>query len=96
MIFYTNSKPKKKLPNNEWQIQEAKAMLSEVVKLALSEPQIITVHNKKTAVVFSYEEYREINTPKQSLFGFFQNSPLFGIDLELPERLIEETRKIDL
>ena len=40
-----------------WQLQDAKARLSEVVKLAQSEgPQAITVHGKPAAVLVSREE----------------------------------------
>jgi len=79
-----------------WQLQEAKAMLSELVKASALKPQIITVHGKETAVVLSNKEYKELITPKQSLFEFFQNSPLYGVELELPPRYPEEMREIDL
>ena len=80
----------------EWQLQEAKAMFSEVIKSALSNPQFITVRGKKTAVIVSIDEYEKLTLPKLSLFEFFQNSPFFGVELELPERLPEKTRQIDL
>jgi antitoxin Phd len=41
-----------------WQLQEAKARLSEVIKKAAKEgPQSITVHGQPTAIVLSNEEY---------------------------------------
>jgi prevent-host-death family protein len=44
-----------------WQLQEAKARLSEVVKKATKEgPQKITVHGEPTAVVISSEEYERL------------------------------------
>jgi len=32
------------------------------------------------------EENEEMTTPEQSLFDFFQNSPFYGVELELPKR----------
>jgi len=85
-----NVKTKK---NAEWQLQEAKAMLSEVIKAAELKPQIITVRGKETAVILSYEEYRKLSSPRQSLYEFIQNSPLRDFQLELPERRAENTRE---
>jgi prevent-host-death family protein len=79
-----------------WQLQKAKAMLSEVVRSAAQGPQIITVRGEEKAVVLSMEDYKKLNKPeKPTLFEFFQNSPLFGVELELPERRIEPIREID-
>ncbi|MDR0502294.1 MAG: type II toxin-antitoxin system Phd/YefM family antitoxin [Treponema sp.] len=80
----------------EWQLQEAKAMFSEVIKSAVSKPQIITVHGKKTAVILSFDEYQNLSGPKQNLFSFIQNSPLYGVELELPPRLPESMREANL
>ncbi len=82
--------------NNIWQLQEAKAMLSEVVKAAASRPQFITVHGKETAVILSMENYKKLIRPKQSLYEFIRNSPLYGVELELPPREPEEMREVDL
>ena len=79
-----------------WQIQEAKAMLSQVIKAAGAKPQIITVHGKETAVILSFVEYQKLARPRQTLFDFIQNSPLRDFDLELPKRLPEKMRNIDL
>ena len=87
---------KTKRKNIVWQVQEAKAMFSEAVKSSLKEPQIITVHGKKTAVILSYEEYKRLSSPKQSLYQFIQSSPLYCTELELPPRLPEETREVNL
>ena len=80
----------------EWQLQEAKAMFSEVIKSAFVKPQIITVHGKKTAVILSYDKYKKLTNPKPSLYEFFQTSPLFNTELELPKRLPEKTREVHL
>ena len=49
--------------NPVWQLQRAKAMLSEVVRSAAREPQIITVRGEEKAVVLSMDEYRKLNEP---------------------------------
>jgi prevent-host-death family protein len=81
--------------NARWQLQEAKAMLSAVIKLAAMEPQIITVRGEETAVVLSINDYRRLIPKRQSIVEFFQNSPWAELELELPERLPEEMREID-
>ncbi|WP_461246966.1 type II toxin-antitoxin system prevent-host-death family antitoxin [Treponema sp. R6D11] len=86
-------KTKKK---TKWQLQEAKAMFSEVVKEADLKPQIITVRGKETAVILSYEEYKKLATPRQTLFEFIQSSPLRDIALELPPRKAEKMREVFL
>ena len=67
-----------------WQIQAAKARLSEVVKKAAKEgPQKITVHGESAAVVISSEEYQRFKHPKGSFVKFMRNSPLYGLELGL-------------
>ena len=90
MVKYT---PPKKI---YWQVQEAKAMLSEVIKEASAKPQVITVRGKDTAVILSFEDYQKLARPRQSLFEFIQNSPLKDLNLELPRRLPEKIREIQL
>ncbi|MFT5837218.1 MAG: prevent-host-death family protein [Candidatus Azotimanducaceae bacterium] len=41
--------------DSEWQLQEAKACLSEVVRRSQQQPQRVTVHGKPSAVVVSAE-----------------------------------------
>jgi prevent-host-death family protein len=78
----------------EWQLQEAKAMFSEVIKAATVKPQIITVRGKETAVILSIGEYKKLARPRQTLFEFIKNSPLYGLELELPSRQPEEMREV--
>ena len=67
-----------------WQLQEAKARLSEVIKKAAKEgPQKITVHGEATAVVISSEEYERLKHPKGSFVKFMRSSPLYGLELNL-------------
>ena len=79
-----------------WQLQEAKAMLSEVIKATAVQPQIITVRGKETAVLLSFGEYQKLVRPRETLFDFIQNSPLRDLELELPGRLPEKMRKVSL
>jgi len=80
----------------KWQLQEAKAMFSEVVKASVTKPQIISVRGKDTAVIISISEYQKLVRPRQTFYDFIQSSPLRGLDLELPPRLPEKTRDINL
>ena len=82
--------------NLVWQVQEAKAMFSEVIKAAAEKPQTITIRGKEAAVILSIEEYKRLVRPKQTLFDFIQNSPLRYTELELPQRLPEKMREINL
>lgn len=70
--------------DREWQLQEAKNRLSQVVDSALHEgPQTITLRGKPAAVVVSFEEYRKLTLPRVGLSTFFEQSPLYGVDLNL-------------
>jgi len=67
-----------------WQLQEAKARLSEVIKQASKEgPQIITMHGEPTAVVISKDEYERFKRPRESFVEVMRKSPLYGVDLNL-------------
>lgn len=66
-----------------WQLQEAKARLSEVVNSARKSPQEITVRGKPAVVVVSVEEYRRLREKKPSFVDFIRDSPLAGVDLEI-------------
>jgi prevent-host-death family protein len=60
-----------------WQMQEAKARLSEVVKLAESSgPQDITVHGRSVAVLVSRAAFDRLSGQQASLLEFMQASPL--------------------
>jgi len=64
-----------------WQMQEAKAKLSEVIKDAEREgPQEITLHGKPVAVVLSREHYERLTGAGESLVAFMRRSPLYGIE----------------
>jgi len=78
-----------------WQMQEAKASLSEVVKDAEREgPQEITVHGRPVAVVLSRAEYDRLAGTRESLVAFMRRSPLAGAeDLDFP-RDTSPTREV--
>ena len=67
-----------------WQLQEAKARLSEVIKQASQEgPQTITMRGEPTAVVISKDEYERLKQPRGSFVEFMRKSHLYGVDLDL-------------
>jgi prevent-host-death family protein len=64
-----------------WQIQEAKAHLSELVRETEHDgPQAITWHGREVAVVLSKAEYDRLSGNAKSLVEFMQQSPLYGLD----------------
>ncbi len=77
-----------------WQMQEAKARLSEVVKCAQSEgPQDITLHGRSVAVVLSRDAFERLAGGGQTLLEFMQASPLHAcedIDLVRDSSLVRE------
>ena len=80
----------------QWQLQEAKAKFSEVVKLANQEgPQEITMHGKPTAILISQKDFEKITKKKQSLVSFMRSSPLASVDIKL-ERDKSPAREIKL
>lgn len=80
----------------DWQLQDAKAKFSELVKCAVSEgPQNITVHGKSTVIILSRKEYDKLTKPKVSFIQFLRNSPLVGMNLRL-KRDKSTTRDVDL
>ncbi|GHU60557.1 antitoxin [Spirochaetia bacterium] len=84
------------LRNDTWQLQDAKAKFSEVIKSAAKSPQIITVRGEETAVILSMDKYRGLLGKKPSLIEAFMNCPWPDVELELPDRRSEEWRDIDL
>ena len=77
-----------------WQMQEAKARMSEVVKQAQRQPQDITVHGKSVAVVVSRDAFDRLTHAKDSLVDFMRRSPMHGgddIDLTRSDSLTRDT-----
>ena len=64
-----------------WQMQEAKARLSEVVKRAESEgPQDITLHGQSVAVLVSRSTFEHLSGSRHSLVEFMRQSPLYDLE----------------
>ena len=81
-----------------WQMQQAKARLSEVVKRAdIDGPQDITLHGRSVAVVVSRGAFERMSGRKASVLEFMQASPLAGLDDKLVfERDPSSTRDVAL
>ena len=77
-----------------WQVQEAKARFSEVIKQAREcGPQEITSHGRPVAVVLSREAYDRLTGNDLSLVEFMRSSPLYGmeaLDLERDDSPVRE------
>ena len=77
-----------------WQMHEAKARLSELVKLAESQgPQNITLHGRSVAVVLSRSAFESLSGSKKSQVEFMQQSPLNGLEEIDVERDTSVTRE---
>lgn len=81
---------------NYWSLQDAKARLSELVRLVTKNgPLGISVRGKKEIVVLSKKEYDLLSGKKSSFIDFMINSPLKGLDLDL-KRDVSLPREINL
>jgi prevent-host-death family protein len=79
-----------------WTVANAKARLSEVIDLALSNgPQIITRNGRRAVVVVSAEEWERKTKRKGNLAEFFAASPLRNSGLKV-ERAKDRPRDINL
>lgn len=79
-----------------WQMQDAKARLSELVKRAQDKPQDITLHGKSVAVVMSRETFDRLSQTDESLVDFMRRSPLYDMDELAFERDRSLTRDVSL
>ena len=79
-----------------WQVQEAKARFSELMRGAdEAGPQTITVRGRRAAVLLSANDYDRLRSRKPSLTAFMRASPLAGIELTV-DRDQTPPRDIDL
>ena len=91
-----NDKKNRSPHEREWQLQEAKNRLSQVVESACQDgPQTITLRGKPAAVVVSFEEFRKLAQPQITLSQFFRQSPLQGLGLDL-RRSDDLSREVEL
>ncbi len=65
-----------------WQLQEAKACLSEVVRQSKIAPQLVTMHGKPSAVVVSVDYFEQMQ-PKSGndLIQLMGKAPFRDLDL---------------
>ena len=72
---------------NEWQMQEAKARLPEVLKRTESEDlQNIILHGQPVASLISPTLPERLKDNQQSLVEFIRKSPMYGLDDLILER----------
>ena len=70
--------------HSEWQLQEAKNNLSQLIKQATTgDPQVVTVHGKPTAVVVSTDEFARLTRPHRGkLSSALLRPDIAGEDLD--------------
>lgn len=79
-----------------WQMQEAKAKFSELIKNVVNkEPQLISVRGKPTVVVISFDKYKNLTSHKMNFVELMRNSPLVGVEINI-ERAVDKEREINL
>ncbi len=82
--------------HSEWQLQEAKGNLSQLIKRAANgDAQTVTVHGKPTAVVVSAEEYARLTRQRGKLSTALLRPDLAGEDLDF-SRSRDTGRDIEL
>lgn len=83
--------------HSEWQLQDAKNKLSQLIKEAAGgEAQVVTVHGKPTAVVVSAEEYARLTRPQRGkLSAALLRPDIAGEDLDF-SRSRDTGRDIEL
>jgi prevent-host-death family protein len=80
-----------------WQIQEAKAQFSELVReTERTGPQGITWHGKEVAVVLSSADYQRLTGGAMSLVDFMRRSPLHDAEDVHFARDMSMTRDVSL
>lgn len=79
-----------------WQLQQAKARLSELIRKCTKEgPQYLSVHGKMEAVLLSKSDFDKLTKKEPNFVDFMRNSPLMGVKLDL-KRDNSLEREIDL
>ncbi len=81
---------------SEWQLQEAKNSLSQLIKRATDgDAQVVTVHGKPTAVVVSAEEYARLTRRRGKLSAALLHTDLAIEDLDFA-RPRDTSRDVEL
>jgi prevent-host-death family protein len=80
----------------QWQLQDAKARLSELIKSAHNEgPQQVTVRGKPSVIVISIEDFEAMKRQRPRFVDLMRSSPLAGEALTI-ERSESLTRDVSL
>lgn len=82
-----------------WQLQDAKAKFSELVKRAAQEgPQVVTCRGVETVVILSIEEYRRLEASRPSLVDYLLSGPKLDDDTIaiINDRSADTGREIEL
>lgn len=82
-----------------WSFQEAKAKLSEVIRLAQSQgPQTVTVHGKIAVIIKAVKDDAAVGETGASLVALLGNSPLKAFSAESARRVksYSKNRIVDL
>jgi prevent-host-death family protein len=87
----------------EWQVQDAKARFSELVRMAQQEgPQVISRHGRGVVVLIDIEQFHRLGNAesKPDLSAFLTSEPRVEVDLFAdfiePERRADQWREVDL
>jgi prevent-host-death family protein len=81
----------------EWQLQEAKAHFSELVRRARAgEPQVVTKHGEPAVVVIDHDQYRRLRGPQPRLIDVLLAAPRIAADDMPIERDPSPARHQDL
>jgi antitoxin Phd len=70
----------------QWQLQDAKARFSELVRAARERgPQTVTVRGESAVVVLSERQYRslQVRAKQPTLAELMRGSPLMGVALDI-------------
>jgi len=66
-----------------WKLEDAKARLSEVVRLAATNgPQLVTVRGKEAAIILAPEQYKQLLPNPKGHLPLLQGLGLDKVDLE--------------
>ena len=66
----------------EWQLQEAKAHLSEVIDESIRRgPQTVTRHGRRVAMVVGADDFRRLSRSGRDFKAFLRAAPIRGLNL---------------
>ena len=78
----------------EWQLQEAKARLSEVIDESIRRgPQTVTRHGRPVALVVGADDFRRLSRSGRDFKAFLRAAPIRGLSLA---RSRERRRRVEL